>query len=240
MSATLLIEQKLLTPRPASGVASPGLRTPVIPSTRANDSLQGNDLLANQSGEPVSPGIWFLVLFFYPPITVLSAIGNMLVLIIVIRRPVLHTVTNLFIANLAASDLLISLIATPVTPIAMISETWMLPDAMCKLLPVTMALCVYVSTLTSTVIAVDRYLMIVHPFVPRMKSCLLAVIIAAVWLVAILFSIPSGLYRQVVTKLDGQLDCHEKWPNRSALKVTSPHVPSSLFHRHIVLLYGKR
>ncbi|CAH8464284.1 unnamed protein product [Schistosoma curassoni] len=62
-----------------------------------------------------------------------------------------------------------SLVATPFTPLSLYMNDWTLPEAVCKLLPTTMGVSVYVSTLTSMAIALDRFFVIVHPFLPRMK-----------------------------------------------------------------------
>jgi neuropeptide Y receptor len=53
---------------------------------------------------------------------------------------------------------------------------------------------VYVSTLTSLAIAIDRYFVIVHPFKPRMKLGVCILLIAVVWIVAVSISLPLAIY----------------------------------------------
>ncbi len=52
----------------------------------------------------------------------------------------------------------------------------------------------YVSTLTSLAIAIDRYFVIVHPFKPRMKLGVCILLIAVVWIVAVSISLPLAIY----------------------------------------------
>ena len=52
-------------------------------------------------------------LFFESLIGVVSLVGNVLVLIVIIRNRSLHTVTNYLIGSLAVSDLLVGAIGVP-------------------------------------------------------------------------------------------------------------------------------
>ncbi|XP_018650746.1 putative neuropeptide F-like receptor [Schistosoma mansoni] len=133
-----------------------------------NDSSHYDEMFINQSMgveiESSSTVMTLIVAVIYPLIIIFSTVGNSIVILTVTRSTAMRTITNLFISNLAASDLLMSFVAAPVTPIVFHMKNWKLPTFLCKLLPVTMGVSVYVSTLTSTAIAADRYLVIVHPF----------------------------------------------------------------------------
>jgi len=56
------------------------------------------------------------------------------------------------------------LLAVPFTPLSGLLKSWVFGEALCHLVPMILGVTVHVSTLTSTAIAVDRYLVIVHPF----------------------------------------------------------------------------
>jgi neuropeptide Y receptor len=53
----------------------------------------------------------------YTSIFILGLTGNMLVCFVVVRNRAMHTVTNLFITNLALSDILLCILAVPFTPL---------------------------------------------------------------------------------------------------------------------------
>lgn len=162
----------------------------------------------------------FLILFMYSLIAFVGLAGNLLVVWVVSRTKSIQTITNLFIANLAVSDILMCLVATPFTPVSLYMQSWTLPEAVCKLLPITMGVSVYVSTLTSMAIALDRFFVIVHPFLPRMRIWLCFVIIGTIWVIAVLISMPLAVYHQ--KHHDSRRNiwaCQENWPKESSREV---------------------
>jgi neuropeptide Y receptor len=60
-----------------------------------------------------------------------------------------------------------------------------------------MAVSVYVSTLTSLAIAIDRYFVIVHPFKARMKLSICMFLIGVIWIVSISISLPYAIYMEL-------------------------------------------
>lgn len=95
--------------------------------------------------------------------------GNMLVCYVVCRNRAMHTVTNFFITNLAVSDIMLCLLAVPFTPMYTFMERWIFGTTLCHLVSGAQAVSVYISSLTLTAIAMDRYIVIVYPFRHRMK-----------------------------------------------------------------------
>ena len=113
---------------------------------------------------------------------------------VVCRKKSMQSVTNLFIMNLALSDILMCLLAVPFTPISFFQEYWILGEFLCHLIPFSLTISVYVSTLTSLAIAIDRYFVIVHPFKPRMKLGVCILLIGVIWVVSISISLPLAIY----------------------------------------------
>lgn len=72
----------------------------------------------------------YLLIFF------LGIAGNALVCYVVLRNSAMHTVTNIFILNLALSDVLLCLFAVPFTPLYLIVyRQWVFGAALCHLVP---------------------------------------------------------------------------------------------------------
>ena len=105
-----------------------------------------------------------LIIGVYCVIFLLGVSGNALVVYVVVRNPAMQTTTNVFITNLAASDIMMCLLAAPFTPLSGLLKSWVFGEALCHVVPMTLGVSVHVSTLTSTTIAIDRYFVIVHPF----------------------------------------------------------------------------
>lgn len=74
--------------------------------------------------------------FIYSLIFVVGLVGNVLVCFVVFRTTSMHSVTNIFIANLALSDILLCLLSVPFTPLyLLIYEGWVFGSALCHLVP---------------------------------------------------------------------------------------------------------
>jgi len=150
----------------------------------------------------------------YSVIFVLGIAGNTLVVYVVAHNSSMQTTTNVFIANLAVSDIMMCLLAVPFTPISGLLQAWPFGSALCRFVPMTLGVSVYVSTLTSTAIAVDRYCVIVHPFLRRMRIRACLVLICIIWLIAISISLPLALYQHLVWIGEGEFySCEENWPD---------------------------
>ncbi|XP_035828077.1 neuropeptide FF receptor 2-like [Aplysia californica] len=163
------------------------------------------------------PWLMSLFIFFYSLIFLLGLTGNCLVAFVVIRNKAMQTITNIFITNLAISDILMCLLAVPFTPISFFLNSWIFGKALCHIVPMILCISVYVSTLTSTAIAVDRYFVIVYPFKPRMKVYMCVLMIFAIWIISISISLPLGIYHAVKKSNESkEFMCSEHWPKPQA------------------------
>ena len=108
-------------------------------------------------------GLLYFVIF------TLGVCGNLLVVAVVMRNQQMKNVTNLFILNLAFSDIVMCLFAVPFTPLASFTGRWLFGEVLCILFPFSQGVSVYISTLTLTIIAVDRFVVIIYPFRARMQ-----------------------------------------------------------------------
>ena len=75
----------------------------------------------------------FCLLYF--AIFVLGVFGNVLVCYVVFRNKAMQTVTNLFITNLALSDILLCVLAVPFTPLYTFLRGWIFGSTLCHMVP---------------------------------------------------------------------------------------------------------
>ena len=130
----------------------------------------------------------------YVHIFMLGVFGNVLVCFVVARNRQMQTVTNLFITNLALSDVLLCVLAIPFTPLYTFLGRWIFGRTLCHLVPYAQGVSVYISTLTLTSIAIDRFMVIIYPFHPRMKIEVCLLVIIGIWIFALLLTSPYGIY----------------------------------------------
>lgn len=198
-----------------------------VATTLANHLINATTTTTRSSSSPVdakqhqqqgnteqhSPFVIATLIIIYSIIFLLGTVGNSLVVYVVCRKRSMQSVTNVFIMNLAFSDILMCLLAVPFTPISFFQEYWMLGKFLCHLVPFSLGVSVYVSTLTSLAIAIDRYFVIVHPFKPRMRRGVCVLLIAVVWLVSISISLPLAIYMEyTMDRTNGKAKCNELWP----------------------------
>lgn len=93
----------------------------------------------------VPTGLICLLGFLYGIISLLAVLGNALVIVIIAKNRRMHTVTNIFIANLAVADVIIGMFSIPFQFQAALLQRWVLADFMCSLAPmVQVRECVFV------------------------------------------------------------------------------------------------
>lgn len=167
----------------------------------------------------------FHLLYFTLNLRFMSTIwffGCFQVCYVVFRNKAMQTVTNFFITNLALSDILLCILAVPFTPLYTFLRRWVFGVALCHLVPFAQGCSVYISTLTLTAVAIDRFFVIMYPFQPRMKLCVCVWIIVTIWMFSILGTLPYGLFMKIITVKDQNADvslCEEDWPSEQWRKV---------------------
>ncbi|XP_030636585.1 neuropeptide FF receptor 2 [Chanos chanos] len=167
----------------------------------------------------------------YLLIFLVCMVGNGVVCFIVLRSKNMRTVTNLFILNLAISDLLVGIFCMPTTLVDNIITGWPFGSVVCKLSGMVQGISVSASVFTLVAIAVDRFRCIVYPFKQKLTTSTSTLIIAVIWVLAVSIMCPSGVMLQVtkehrISILLGKGNetrpfywCRENWPNQEMRKI---------------------
>ncbi|PVD39445.1 hypothetical protein C0Q70_02076 [Pomacea canaliculata] len=105
---------------------------------------------------------------------------------------------------------------------------WPLGNTLCHLVTFSLMLSNYVSTFTLTAIALDRHRVVLKPLSPRMSKTMAAGILVVIWVIAILLSLPYGIYfsHRGDSPLPGSVPASQR---------SVPHVPHR-HHRHSAVL----
>lgn len=159
-----------------------------------------------------------LFYILYSTIFVLGVFGNVLVCYVVGRNRAMQTVTNFFITNLALSDILLCTLGVPFTPLYTFMEQWIFGNVLCRLVAGAQAVSVYISTLTLTSIAVDRFFVIIYPFQQRMQLRTCMIIIFGIWMFSLIVTLPYGIYMRH-RHHEGRYLCEESWPSEDLRQI---------------------
>ncbi|XP_047467242.1 LOW QUALITY PROTEIN: G-protein coupled receptor 135 [Mugil cephalus] len=139
-------------------------------------------------------------------IFLLSSLGNSAIVIVIIKHRQLRTVTNAFIMSLSLSDFLTAVLCLPYSFVMLFSkdDIWVLGDSLCVANGFFNTCFGIISTLTMTLISFDRYYAIVrqpHAKIGRQKATQLLI---AVWLTAVIFSLPRYLLSRIPSEIHKQ------------------------------------
>ena len=82
-----------------------------------------------------SPIVLSIFAIIYVHIFVLGLVGNISIIFLTLKYRHLQSVQNIFILNLAISDVIVCLLSLPFTPVTNIYKTWYFGQPICHLLP---------------------------------------------------------------------------------------------------------
>uniref|UniRef100_A0A5S6QK88 G_PROTEIN_RECEP_F1_2 domain-containing protein n=1 Tax=Trichuris muris TaxID=70415 RepID=A0A5S6QK88_TRIMR len=162
----------------------------------------------------------FLIVVF-TVIFCVSLIGNSLVILTIVQNRWMRTITNLFLLNMAISDLLLTVICMPPTLTAMLFECFIWGGRMkwmCTLMSFLQPVSVAANANTLVAIALERYFALCRPLHSRQwqtKSNVVRMLIV-IWTAACITSIPPTFVVEVIEIRPGQPNCRYNWPSPQA------------------------
>uniref|UniRef100_A0A3Q3BH81 Neuropeptide FF receptor 1 n=1 Tax=Kryptolebias marmoratus TaxID=37003 RepID=A0A3Q3BH81_KRYMA len=235
------------------------------PSTPASSSLiispvptsTNHPLPLKPSHFPQFPAGSFVAAVFtvsYLLIFVVCMVGNGVVCFIVLRSRNMRTVTNLFILNLAISDLLVGIFCMPTTLVDNIITGWPFGSIVCKLSGMVQGISVSASVFTLVAIAVDRFRCIVYPFRQKLTIATSKLIIVIIWVLAVFIMCPSGVMLQVTKEQTIRIVlgpnsntrpfywCRENWPSQEMRKIYTTVLFANIYLAPlslIVIMYAR-
>ncbi|XP_029610951.1 type-1 angiotensin II receptor-like [Salmo trutta] len=131
---------------------------------------------------------------------VIGMVGNSMVVAVIYRYMTLKTVANVFVLNLAISDLTFLITLPMWATFTATGYQWPFGGFLCKASAGLVMFNLYSSIFFLTALSIDRYLAIVHPVRSRQRRTVLYARITCVlvWLFAFLLSVPTALTRDLM------------------------------------------
>ncbi|XP_019482026.1 PREDICTED: neuropeptide FF receptor 1 isoform X1 [Hipposideros armiger] len=183
----------------------------------------------------------------YVLIFLLCMVGNSLVCFIVLKNRHMRTVTNIFILNLAVSDLLVGIFCMPTTLVDNLITGWPFDNATCKMSGLVQGMSVSASVFTLVAIAVERFCCIMHPFREKLTLRKALVTIAVIWALALLIMSPSAIMLTVTREehhfmVDAHnrsyplYSCWEAWPEEGMRQVYTAVLFSHIYLAPLILI----
>ncbi|XP_037068576.1 LOW QUALITY PROTEIN: prolactin-releasing peptide receptor-like [Pollicipes pollicipes] len=187
---------------------------------QVGDETNGSKLLAEVATESTyyeenlvhTLPVQVVFYMIYSTIFFVGVFGNCIVMYAVFRNKTMQTVTNYFILNLALSDILLCVLCVPFTPLYTFLQRWIFGKALCHLVTCTQGVSIYISSLTLTTIAIDRFFVIIYPFRPRMMPSTCFILILCTWLFSVGATMPYAVFVQHVPIDEDTYLCQEDFP----------------------------
>lgn len=130
---------------------------------------------------------------------VIGMVGNSMVVAVIYRYMKLKTVANVFVLNLAVSDLTFLVTLPMWATFTALGYHWPFGSFLCKVSAGLAIFNLYTSIFFLTALSVDRYLAIVHPMDSRRRRTMVYARITCVlvWVCAFVLSMPTALSREI-------------------------------------------
>ncbi|NXB82941.1 CCR5 protein, partial [Donacobius atricapilla] len=152
---------------------------------------------------------------FLPPLYSLVVIfgltGNMLVVLILVKYKRLKSMTDIYLLNLAISDLLF-VFSLPFWAYYAVHD-WIFGEALCRILSGVYLLGFYSGIFFIILLTLDRYLAIVHAvFALKARTVTYGILASVVtWAVAVLISVPGVVFHKTQKESSGYT-CSAHYP----------------------------
>ena len=144
-----------------------------------------------------NPGTGLLI-GLYCVTFLVGIVGNFTVICVFVKNRHMKTVTNYFLVNLAACDLMVNCMCMPFSVALEVYANWIYGDVWCKLSNFCQGLAVISSILTLAVISAERFYAIHNPLKARafLSKRRMQKLIVCVWVLAAAAASPSLIVRR--------------------------------------------
>ncbi|KAH9489406.1 Somatostatin receptor type 2 [Bulinus truncatus] len=178
----------------------------------------------NQTGREISSYLLvlpYVIVVTYILICIMGLVGNGLVIYVVLMFAKMKTVTNMYILNLALSDILF-LTMLPILAATAIVKHWIFGFAMCKIYFVMYSINLFGGAFNLCIMSADRYMAVCHPIRSlRYRTPRIALFLClCIWSLAFLVMMPIILYSgtQGNKYFNGKYTCTIRWPENQAIQ----------------------
>ncbi|XP_041590428.1 C-C chemokine receptor type 8 [Vulpes lagopus] len=184
--------------------------------TKITDYYYPDIISSPCDGELIQRDSKLLLAVFYCVLFVFGLLGNSLVILVLVACKKLRSITDIYLLNLALSDLLF-VFSFPFQTYYQLDQ-WVFGTVMCKVVSGFYYIGFFSSMFFITLMSVDRYLAIVHAvYAMKVRTARMGTALSlAVWLIAIMATSPLLVLYQVASE-DGILQCYSSY-NQQTLK----------------------
>lgn len=182
--------------------------------------LNDTDLSTQASNETDEGPVWTLMekMIFGTWLTIsmlCAIIGNLMVIVVVIRHKGMQTRTNMFLVNLAIADFLVGILLAPFSLITIIKDTWIFGEAMCNINGFLNTICFITSIHTLMYISIHKYVSITRPFSRILNHWKILLMSLAAWMWSLVCAILTMFILSKVVYKEATMQCGPEYPKNN-------------------------
>nr|ACF22976.1 neuropeptide Y receptor Y6 [Callorhinchus milii] len=158
-----------------------------------------------------SSPVVFLLIIVYSAVTIVGLFGNLCLIFIIKRQKENHNVTNILIANLSVSDVLVCVVCIPFTIVYTLMDHWIFGETMCKATSFTQCVSVTVSIFSLVLIAIERHQLIVNPrgWKPSVSHACWGIVL--IWFTSLIISFPFVVFHVLTDETLKNVSSHSEF-----------------------------
>ncbi|CAO4385354.1 unnamed protein product [Caenorhabditis nigoni] len=163
----------------------------------------------SQSTYAIVPFLCVYIFLFF-----LGLFGNVTLIYVTCSYKALLSVQNIFILNLAASDIMMCILSLPITPITNVYKNWYFGNLLCHLIPCIQGISIFVCTFSLGAIALDRYILVVRPHTTPLSQRGAFLTTILLWILSFVVTLPYAFNMQMMEYTEEHICgyfCTEKW-----------------------------
>ncbi|XP_037809229.1 uncharacterized protein LOC119601998, partial [Lucilia sericata] len=171
-----------------------------FPTATSSSTISSNVTQQRQSTRSNAFEVPIWLILCYSVILLCAIVGNLLVISTLVQNRRMRTITNVFLLNLAISDILLGVLCMPVTLVGTLLRHFIFGEFFCKLIQFSQAASVAVSSWTLVAISCERYYAICHPLRSRRWQTRSHAykIIVCIWCGSMLCMLPIAMFSQLM------------------------------------------
>ena len=146
-------------------------------------------------------------------VNICAFLGNVSLFVVLLRKPALRTQNNMFLLNLAAADLLVSVVNMPMANATLAHGSWMFGEFVCTLTAFVNLLSLVASVMSLAMVSVNRYHFVVkwRTYQQHFSKRKCAVYILSVWVFSGVLCFPPLLGWAEYRYISEQSQCFVHW-----------------------------
>ena len=151
-------------------------------------------------------------------VNIFALCGNVSLFVVLLRKPALRTQNNMFLLNLAAADLLVSVVNMPMASATLVHGSWMFGEFVCTLTAFVNLLSLVASVMSLAMVSVNRYNFVVNwrTYHLNFTKTRCAVYVVCVWVFSGLLCLPPLFGWAEYRYNAGQSQCFVNWSSSAS------------------------